>query len=171
MARPALLRAVDAAAGSLAGVGFAALSFARRRRIFHPDGVAFHARLAVVPPRPFGAALLDERRDRRCLVRLSQGAGLPDGVPDILGVAVRVLDDDASMAAQDLLFATVLGDGHVARHVLAPASSFADRPFSTVLPYRTGSGLVVLTLRPVVSGETGGVGALEDAARAFGAGD
>lgn len=132
--------AVDATAGRLAVGAFGLASLVRRRRIFHPYGVAFEGCLHVDPATPQGARLLDEPGERACVLRLSRGVGLPEGRPDILGVALRVGD-------QDLLFATVLGTTGPGRHVLAPARSFADRPLSTVLPYRTRDGLVVLTLQ------------------------
>jgi hypothetical protein len=133
-------QAVDATAGRLAAGAFGLASLIRRRRIFHPDGIAFEGAVHVDPDGLHGARLLDEPGEHRCVLRISRGVGLPDGRPDVLGVAVRV-------EGQDLLFATVLAATGAGRHVLAPARSFADRPLSTILPYRTRDGLVVLTLR------------------------
>lgn len=132
-------RVVDATAGRLAAGALGIASLVRRRRIFHPDGIAFEGTLHIDPDEPHGARLLDEPGDRPCTIRLSRGVGLPEARPDILGVAVRV-------GEQDLLFATVLAATGPGRHVLAPARSFADRPLSTILPHRTRDGLVVLTL-------------------------
>jgi hypothetical protein len=132
--------AVDATAGRLAAGALGLASLIRRRRIFHPDGIAFEGSLHVDPHELQGARLLDEPGEHRCVLRISRGVGLPDGKPDVLGVAVRV-------EGQDLLFATVLASEGPGRHVLAPARSFADRPLSTILPYRTRDGLIVLTLQ------------------------
>lgn len=146
MNRGAVVRAVEAGPGSVAAALFAGLSFLRRRRVFHPYGAAVEALLEVTSAGRYDAALLDVPLRRRCLVRLSWGVGLPDRLPDVLGVAVRVLGEDGRSPAQDILFATVLGDGSVSRHVLAPSAGFGQRPFSTVLPYRAGHQLVVLGL-------------------------
>lgn len=167
--QPALATAVDATAGRAAALALGLASFVRRRRIFHPYGAAFEALLTVEPVRTHGAALLDDPTTRPCAVRLSRGIGLPDGTQDVLGIAVRVLDDQGAIH-QDLLFATVAGHGAAARHVLAPSPSFGHRPFSTILPYRTRQSMVVLTMHAREPAARG-LGTLEASAHAFEAGD
>lgn len=141
----------DTAAGRVAASALAVGSRLRGKRVFHPDGVAFAGELTIPGGAGLGPRLLDEPAVVPCTVRLSRGAGLPDGTPDVLGVALRTSGDGSP---QDLLFATVLGDGAAGRHVLAPARSWGQRPLSTVLPYRLGgAGLVTLVLHPETAGE------------------
>src|SRR5690606_5526558 len=90
-----------------------------------------------------GARLLDVPGEHRCVVRLSRAIGLPHRVRDIVGLAIRVLDDDGK-GRQDLLFSSVWGDGPVSRHVLAPTGSFTGRPLSTILPYQTSDRRMTL---------------------------
>lgn len=160
---------VDATAGRVAAAAFAAGSFLRQRRIFHPDGIAFEATLTVDPQRRHGARLLDEAAEHRCTVRLSRGVGLPEGTQDVLGVALRVHPQEPAQGAQDLLFASVLGDSPVTRHVLAPAPTFGHRPLSTILPHRTQLGLVSLTLH-AREPDARGLSTMEAAGEAFQAG-
>lgn len=121
------------------GAFWGALSMLRgRRRSLHPIGDAYEATF-VVPPRrdPIGADLLDEPGERRAIVRFSRGAGLPEPLPDILGVAFRVLDAHGPGGHQDFLLATSSGLP-VAHHALLPAKSYFDRTFSSVLVYSIG---------------------------------
>src|SRR4051795_5757389 len=159
---------VDATVGRAAAAVFAGASYARGKRSLHSDGRSFEAVMTIVPVRPFGARLLDQPDEHRCVVRLSRAVGLPEHVRDILGLAVRVLDVEGQ-TRQDLLFSTVAGEGRVGRHVLAPARSFTEQPLSTLLPYRTTDARVTLLAcgggRPPPP-----AGALEATAEAFAAG-
>src|SRR3954447_3771270 len=96
---------VDATFGVVSAVAFAGLSAVRRARVFHPDGAAFSATLDVRGNRAerWGVRLLDEEARHRSLVRLSRGIGVPEPLPDILGLAVRVLDAHGPDQHQDLL--------------------------------------------------------------------
>lgn len=143
-------RAVDATAGRGAAAVFGLLSWARRSRVFHPAGVAFQAAVTVEPnDEPTGAALLDERGRYRAVIRVSRGVGLPAGWPDVLGLAVRMLDAHGPGHHQDLLMATAGGSGPGLRHLLVPARSFSWPRYSTLLPYRVGEQLVVIGARPL----------------------
>jgi hypothetical protein len=121
------------------GAFWGALSALRGgRRSLHPIGDSYEATF-VVPPRrePLGADLLDEPGERRALVRFSRGAGLPEPLPDVLGIAIRVIDAHGPGGHQDFLLATSSGLP-VAHHALLPATSFFDRTFSSVLVYSIG---------------------------------
>ncbi len=60
---------------------WSALSALRGKRIFHPDGVAYEAELAVHADGPAtGAPLFDVPGRHRAIVRASRGAGLPEGL-------------------------------------------------------------------------------------------
>jgi hypothetical protein len=110
----------------------------------HPRGELVRGRLyrhGVQPP--VEVAWLDERGEDDVLVRLSRAIGLPDRLPDIHGLALRVPVADGSYG--DLLFATT-GWGRITRFVLTPTRR-PDRPMTTLLPYRAPTGAVVLGAR------------------------
>ncbi|HWH31851.1 MAG TPA: hypothetical protein VNU01_04200 [Egibacteraceae bacterium] len=130
-------------AASLAGA-FGGLSWLRHARVFHPRGVAFRGTLRRTGLDPgTGSAFLDEPGEQLALVRFSKGAGLPDPLPDVLGIAVRALDADGPGRHRDLLFASSAAPP-VLRHLLVPARRLASRPCSSVLPYATPAGTVML---------------------------
>src|SRR4051812_14484439 len=99
-------RVVDTLTAAAMEVG----SAVRAARVFHPAGVGFRSTIAVRPPAdgagPLGVSLLDEPRTYSGLVRFSRGAGLPEPLPDVLGLAVRVEHAHGPGQAQDLLFAS-----------------------------------------------------------------
>ena len=66
---------------------FELLARLRAAPAFHPDGVLYEGEATVRGPGPLPPGQVD------CLVRLSKGIGTPRGVPDLLGVAVRLLHD------------------------------------------------------------------------------
>jgi hypothetical protein len=97
-------------------------------------------------PETFGVPWLDEPGGDDALVRFSRGGGLPDVLPDVLGVALRI---DPWGRPGDLLFATT-GRGRIGRFLLRPrrANAVAPVTYSTLQPYRTPTGPVVLSLTP-----------------------
>lgn len=126
--KPAL--ALAAAAGTALAVRVAR---SRHRRFLHPDGRSFRGSLHVWGrPEPVGSALLDRRGDYPVTVRVSKGAGTRPGLPDVLGLAVRVHGPGA-----DLLLSTA-GRGRVLRHVPVPRHGF-DTWYGSILAYRTGT--------------------------------
>src|SRR3954463_12623032 len=83
--------ALEETAGRASAATFAGLSALRRRRGFHAYGASFTGTFNVDEARHaarFGATLLDTTGARECIVRFSRGAGLPEPLPDILGMAV-----------------------------------------------------------------------------------
>src|SRR3954454_25076140 len=88
-----------------------------------------------------GATWLDDGGQDRVLVRVSRAVGLPSGVPDIHGLALRVPRADGHGG---LLFAST-GLGRVARSPLTAAGSPRGRAMTTLLPYRTPAGGVLLS--------------------------
>ena len=89
-----------------------------------------------------GAAWLDQAGDDHVLVRQSRAVGLPAPVPDIFGLAIRVPTEAGRPG--DLLFAST-GLGRLTRFTLTPARSPYARPMTTLLPYRTPAGAVLLS--------------------------
>lgn len=120
------------------------LSKMRGKRIFHPFGVGFSASLT-----PLGAAELTGSALASLsepLVRLSRSLGLPEWLPDPCGLALRIPDAYGPGRHQDVLMvssATAPG----ARHAPLPSWGFLDRPYSTLLPYRSQGRLVLLGAR------------------------
>jgi hypothetical protein len=88
-----------------------------------------------------GAAWLDEAGDDLVWVRQSRAIGLPAPAPDIFGLAVRV--PTATGRHGDLLFAST-GLGRLTRFTLTPSRSPHGRPLTTLLPYRTPAGPILL---------------------------
>ncbi|WP_327147217.1 phosphodiesterase [Nocardia sp. NBC_01329] len=101
----------------------------RHARFFHPRGVRLSGRFRAEPEftRLFGAG------DRATIARLSKGVGTPGGVPDILGLAFRVLDRDEK--PWDFALATT-GQGVAARLSLTVARGWHSARFGSLLPYQ-----------------------------------
>lgn len=89
-----------------------------------------------------GAGWLDQTGDDQVLVRQSRAIGLPAPVPDIYGLAIRVPTVGGRYG--DLLFAST-GLGRLTRFTLTAARSPWRRPLTTLLPYGTAIGAVLLS--------------------------
>ena len=122
----------------------------RRGRVFHPRGVGFHAE-ARLQPRAIGLLARQERLE--AIVRISRGVGLPDWFPDFNGIAVRLLDAHGASRHQDLLLVSA-PMAPVVRHVLFPVPFQGWTGHSSILPYRTPSGLRMLGALPFTSPTT-----------------
>jgi hypothetical protein len=96
-----------------------------------------------------GVTLLDEPGVEEVLVRESRAIGLPGRLPDIHGLAIRVTNPDGSPG--DLLLAST-GWGRLTRYVLTPSITTYGRPMTTLLPYRTPTGPLLLGARSVRPG-------------------
>jgi hypothetical protein len=94
------------------------------------------------PRPPTGAEWLDLEGVDRVVVRQSRAVGLPSPAPDIFGLALRVSNDGGRPG--DLLFAST-GTGRLGRVLLAPARSPRSRALTTLLPYRSAAGPVLLS--------------------------
>ena len=110
----------------------------------HPEGVivtgTLERRGSAVPS---GSAWVDEPGRDEVVVRVSRAIGLPDAVPDIHGLAVRV---PTPAGVGDLLFAST-GWGLLGRFVLTFGGGPESRPMTTLLPYRTAEGPALLGVR------------------------
>jgi hypothetical protein len=138
-----------AAAAPATAAGFYALAALRRRRSLHPTGVGYQGQLVVGdgPGRP-SVPLFQPGAAHSALLRFSRGAGLPEPLPDALGVAVKLPDAHGPGADQDLLL-TSSTSRPLLRRLLFPARSFLGRAFSTALPYDLDGKRVVVLLVPV----------------------
>lgn len=138
--------------GSAAARTFEALSRARRKRVFHPDGVGFAASLEPIGVGGLGDSALG--REVEGVVRLSRSLGLPEWLPDPCGLGLRIPNAYGAGRHQDLLLVTS-GSAPVARHAISPARGFLDRPYSTLLPYRLEGRLVVFATLPLAAAGPG----------------
>ena len=128
------------------GGAFFLLGKARGRKALHPRGEVFHGlidRHGSVGRT--GVPWLDEAGTDDVAVRLSRSLGLPATHPDILGLALRI----PVMRGQfgDVLLATT-GTGFLGRYVLLPARQHAVRAYSSLFPYRTMAGALLLAAIP-----------------------
>lgn len=134
---------IEATAGAASSVVFGLASFVRRARVFHPDGVAFSATVDIEGGL---GSVAKGRHD--AVVRFSRGAGLPESLPDILGLAIRLVDVHGPGLHQDLLLVTS-GSRPGLRHALVPGRSFGHGRWSSLLPYEiAGRRRVVFGARP-----------------------
>lgn len=157
-------------AGRAFASGFKALKALRPDRPIHPRGISLAGELirhgvgeAASPGLPreqSGISWLDSPGTDQVKARFSRSIGLPDTLPDILGLAVRL--DPGSGLGGDILFATT-GWGIPARFLLVPKLDVSTARFTTLMPYKGAGGPVLLGLRtlslpPRATGraETGG---------------
>lgn len=127
------------ATGAAAGRVFEAVSAVRGARSLHPYGIVCEATLCVTgsPAAPRASALLSTPGEHRALVRFSRALGLPEPLPDLLGLSLRVPDAYGPGAHQDFLLVTS-ADLPVLHHVFLPTRDLQERPYTSALPYRAG---------------------------------
>jgi hypothetical protein len=143
-----LLQRAAAPLGAVSAATFATLSRLRGKRVFHPYGDAFEARISMRPNSArWVPALMTSPREHEAIVRFSRGLGLPESLPDFLGLALKLPDLYGPGWDQDFLFVTS-GADTVSRHALVPSRGFLARPYSTVLPYRRHGALVTYGAKP-----------------------
>jgi hypothetical protein len=122
--------------------GFAAVRPASKP--LHPSGAVVRGRLERRGSTlPSGVPWIDEVGQDDVVVRLSRAIGLPDGVPDIHGLAMRV---HGAGAGGDVLLAST-GWSRLGRFVLTFGGNAGSRPLTTLLPYRAASGAILLGAR------------------------
>jgi hypothetical protein len=135
-----LTRRLAAIAAVPVAATLGAVGALRRARAFHPAGVAltgtWTAADDLLPP-------LGPGRPWPVVVRISKGVGLPGAVPDVLGLAVRIVDLHGMAQHQDLLLSSSGASG-AGRHVLRPTSDHGRATYSSLVPYDTpiGSGTI-----------------------------
>ena len=94
-----------------------------------------------MPGGDHGAPLFDVPGEHRAIARLSRSVGLPKPLPDILGIALRVLDAHGPKRDQDFLLVTSV-DLPVLHHLILPGPLGPyGQSYSCVLPYRVGDRL------------------------------
>jgi hypothetical protein len=142
-------RPLASAGGQLLAAVFGPLTVLRQSKPLHPRGVVVAATLTRTGlERRWGVPWLDGSGGQDALVRLSRAVGLPDRVPDVLGLAVTFT---SAGRQHDLLMATT-GWSTVGRHVLVPRVDPLGAVYSTLLPYDSPSGHVLLGATPEPEG-------------------
>jgi hypothetical protein len=112
----------------------------------HPEGEMYAGRLVRYgSDSPIGVPWIDQPGEDEVTVRLSRAIGLPGRVPDVQGLALRLREGPSGYG--DLLLAST-GWNPLTRHVLLPAWS-AHAPLSSLLPYRSPAGPLVIGALPV----------------------
>ncbi|QIG38492.1 hypothetical protein G5T42_02515 [Microbacterium sp. 4R-513] len=142
---------------------FGALLLVRRPRPIHPRGRVLDGWITWLPDAaPSGIAWIDTvpPAPQPVVARLSRSVGLPDGLPDIIGLALR-LDIDGRPA--DLELAST-GLGIPSRFMLLPHRSPARARLGTLLPYRGTRGPVLVCARTLAPATLPAGGAGLDAA-------
>lgn len=137
-------RAASAGGAALAGAIRAVAALRPAAKPLHPVGAVCAGRIHRHGSKPgSGVAWLDEPGEDEVLVRLSRAVGLPAALPDIHGLAIRVLTPEGGA---DLLLAST-GWGRLSRFVLTASREPSRRPMTTLLPYRAPSGAVLIGAR------------------------
>ena len=137
------MRAALVSAGTAA---FRLASRVRGQRAIHNRGRALTGQLTVSGGAATGVRLLDEPGSYDVLLRFSRSAGLPSRLPDVLGLAVRVVDAHGPGAHQDLL----LDGAHEApllRHLPLPRYDHLGVTHSSLLSYDVGGGRLLVGAR------------------------
>lgn len=132
----------DAPGSDVAAAAMAAGSRARGKRVFHPEGTAYTARIELAG----GFGLPTGHHEGTA--RLSRGIGLPDALPDLLGLALRITDVGATGRHQDLLLVSSARPFPL-RHLLVPAKRYRATTYSSLTRFRTPDGTkVTVEARP-----------------------
>ncbi|KAA1426433.1 phosphodiesterase [Nocardioides antri] len=112
----------------------------------HPSGVVVTARLVRTGSAGIAVPWLEIAGTQEVVVRISRAIGLPGAVPDIHGLAMRVPISGRTHHA-DLLFAST-GLGRVTRFMLTAGREITSRPLTTLLPYRSPRGPLLIGACP-----------------------
>jgi hypothetical protein len=135
--------------GRALGGAFFLLGKARGKKALHPRGEVLEgliSRRGAVGRT--GVRWLDEAGTDQVAVRFSRSLGLPAPRPDILGLTLRIPTEPGQFG--DVLLATT-GTGLLGRYVLLPTRRHGLRAYTSLFPYRTLAGPLLLAAIPTVS--------------------
>lgn len=112
----------------------------------HPRGQTWEAVLTRhgAGGEPTGVVWLDEPGSEAATVRVSAAIGFPSALPDIHGLAIRLQRPEG---VADILLATT-GTAPGLRHVLRFTRSATTTTHTTLLPYRSPAGPLLLAATP-----------------------
>ena len=135
----------------LVSAGTAAFRLASRlrgERAIHAKGRTLTGRLAVPGGAGTGAPLLDAPGAYDVLVRVSRSVGLPDRLPDVLGLAVRVLDAHGAGRHQDLLLDSTRPEPVLRRFPWIGRDALGAL-YGSLLPYDVAGTHLLVGARPL----------------------
>lgn len=146
LAEPVLAGLSRAGGWTLAAATAAGSALRPARKPLHPKGQVWAATLTRhgASAQSTGVGWLDEPGQQEATVRVSAAIGLPTALPDIHGLAIRVLQPKGEA---DILFATT-GTRPGLRHVLRFTRSPTSSTHTTLLPYRSPSGPLLVAATP-----------------------
>jgi hypothetical protein len=125
-----------------------AASALRGERVIHAKGHAFSGQLTLLADASaLDVPLTRGPRERPVLVRFSRGAGLPDALPDVLGIAIRVPDADGAGRPQDLMLSTG-GGSPLLRRMLVPRWDYRTSTYTSLVSYEVGGRDLVVAALP-----------------------
>ncbi|TDC68699.1 DUF1990 family protein [Actinomadura sp. GC306] len=140
-----LSRAVAAAFTGAFTRTFVLATRLRGDRPLHPEGLVFDATLSLTGTgRHWGVPFLDDFAEVRGHARLSRAVGLPEALPDILGLALRWPQADSGDGATAELLLATTGRSVPGRRLLRPGNRWSPAFFGSLLPYRAGDRTVLL---------------------------
>jgi hypothetical protein len=127
---------------------FAVASRVRGERAIHAKGSTFTGTVQVSGGLDLELPLLDEPARFDAVVRFSRAIGLPDALPDFLGLAVRLVDAGGPGEHQDLIMDTGAVPP-VLRNLPLPARDLLGSTYSSLLPYDVGGRRRLLGAQPL----------------------
>ncbi len=150
--RPATSLMPGVLPGAVLGSGLAAAAaitgLLRRDKPLHPVGHHGTGHLTVTDPAPdLGIEAIARTGTRPCRARWSRAMGLPQGWPDIEGLALRLEGAAPDGGDADLLFAST-GSRAWNRYLLTMRGPGHFGRVTTLLPVRAGGRAVTFRLSP-----------------------
>lgn len=145
MARP-----VSSAIGKGFEVLFRGIKHVRRHRPIHSRGLRLDGEVVVHgSDLPSGITWVDTPSRTPATARISRSVGAPDGLPDIVGLAVRIHHPGTGPTPStfsDILLSST-GWSFPGRFVLVPRLGVSGAPLTTMMPYQGDDGPVLLGAR------------------------
>jgi hypothetical protein len=124
----------------------------RHRRVFHPDGVLAEGSIERVAPDNTGLPV----PSGSIVARVSKALGVPGPLPDIIGLALRIVPQQDTNTDWDILLASA-GSGSLGRVVgLRPVTSWAGPAMTSLVPLRYRD--INWWLRARITTQIGGAG-------------
>lgn len=140
--------AAGAVPGAALGVAALVAGLLRRDKPLHPVGHHGTGRLTVTQAVPeLGIALLAIEGSRSCELRWSRAMGLPQGWPDIEGMALRLPGAAEDGTVADVLFAST-GSQAWSRYLLTLRGPGHFGRLTTLLPVRAAGRPITFMLAP-----------------------
>jgi hypothetical protein len=129
------------------GGAFFLLGKSRGEKALHPRGEVVHGLISRHgAASSTGVPWLDQAGTDHVAARFSRSLGLPAPYPDILGLALRIPAGHGQFG--DVLLATT-GTGLLGRYVLLPVRRPGVRAYTSLFPYRTLAGPLLLAATPI----------------------